>query len=66
MPDAIIAAIALTRSAKHLGILRRAAAAADSSWEVRELIKALRGMRGREARAMRRELNKRLRDLGTM
>jgi len=66
VPDAVIAAIALTRSAKHLGILRRAAAAADSSWEVRELIKALRGMRGREARAMRRELNKRLRDLGTM
>jgi hypothetical protein len=61
VPDAIIAGIALSRDVKHLDILRRAAAGATSKSRLRDVLKAIRGMRGAEARNLRRQVNRRMR-----
>ena len=63
LPDVIIAGFTLSRDVKYLDVLRKAAGKAEQEYKVRELLKAVRGMRGPEAREFRREINKRLREL---
>jgi HEAT repeat protein len=63
IPDVIIAGIMLSGDVKYLSVLRKAAEKAEQEYKVREVLKAVRGMRGPEAREFRREINKRLREL---
>lgn len=59
----LTAALALSRDPKFLPPLRRAAEEAETTRELRELLQQLRGVRGDEARQLRREINRRRRQL---
>jgi len=63
-PDLLVG-IGLSKDPKYIPLLRNMLPKAASQWRVRELLKAVRGMQGAEAREFRREVNKRLRELGS-
>lgn len=58
---AVLTAIALSRDAKYLPYLKRLSQATIEESEFRRLLQALKGMTGTEARALRLEINRRLR-----
>ena len=62
VPKSLLTGIALSRDSKYLPLLKKVAAKADDSNEVREVLKWVRGMRGPQARKFRREINKRIRE----
>lgn len=57
---AILTAIALSRNPKYVPTIRQMAEEADKEQRLREALMGLRGMSGPDARALRREINKRL------
>ena len=59
-----MAGIALSRDAKYLPYLRRTLAQAKDEQEYRGILQALKGMTGPDARALRLEVNKRMRQGG--
>ena len=65
LSNTMIAGIALSKDPKYLPILHARLAKETRSWDLRGLLKAVRGMRGSEARAFRREANRRIRSLGS-
>jgi hypothetical protein len=65
LSDAIMAAIALLHDAKYIPFLHKAMEAQKNDWELRKILKALKGMTGPEARQLRLEVNKRIRATGT-
>ncbi|MCX6925637.1 MAG: hypothetical protein NT154_20865, partial [Verrucomicrobia bacterium] len=57
----LLAGIALSRDTKYLPALKKMAATAKEDQEFRRLLQTLKGMSGPEARELRLEINKRLR-----
>jgi hypothetical protein len=66
LPDAFLAGIALSRDAKYLPFLRRLTDRTQQEWELRKILRALKGMTGAEARQLRVDLNKRMRTAGSV
>lgn len=62
--DALLTGIALSRDPKYLPALRQIAAARRDEWELRKVLQALKGMTGSDARQLRLEINKRMRNAG--
>ena len=62
--DARDALFALSRDPKYLPHLRKLSEHANEEWGYRRILQALRGMSGTEARALRLEINKRMRNAG--
>jgi HEAT repeat protein len=60
--DAIMTGIALSQDAKYLPALRRMMAARKDDWALRKLLQALQGIRGAEARQLRLDINKKMRN----
>jgi transposase len=60
--DALLAGIALSRDSRFLPTLRQMAAARHDEWELRKVLQALRGMTGPDARQLRLEINKQIRN----
>jgi len=60
-PDALLAGIALSRDAKYLPFLRRVMEKTQQDYELRKILRALKGMTGPDARQLRVEVNKRMR-----
>jgi len=61
LSDSIMAGIALIHDAKYVPYLRKVMDAQKNEWELRKVLKALKGMNGPEARQLRLEVNKRMR-----
>ena len=61
VPRMLLIGLALSRDARYLPPLREALEKQQSEWEVREMLKWLQGIRGKEARELRREINRRIR-----
>jgi len=57
----LLVGLALARDERFLPPLKAKVASTDGSYELRELLNWLRGVRGEEARKLRREINRRLR-----
>ena len=51
----------LSRDPRYLPFLRKKLASAAGEWDYQKLLQALRGMSGPEARELRLEINKRIR-----
>jgi len=60
--DAIMAGIALSQDAKYLPALRKIMTARKDESELRKLLQALQGLRGAEARQLRLDINKKMRN----
>jgi HEAT repeat protein len=60
--EAILTGIALSRDAKYLPALRQMTEALTDEWELRKILQALKGMTGPDARQLRLEINKRMRN----
>jgi hypothetical protein len=58
---ALMTAIALSQETKYVPVVRRLMESRTEEWELRELLKALRGMTGTDARQVRLEINRRIR-----
>jgi len=63
VPKVFMVALRLTKDPRYLVPLRKKMEQADDQWELRELLKWLRGVSGPEARKLRREINRRMRAL---
>ena len=57
----VLTAIGLSRDPKYMPYLRKMAASSKEEQDFRRLLQALRGMSGPEARELRLEINKRMR-----
>jgi len=62
--EVVLAGIALSHDAKYIPTLRQVMAKAEGEWELRKVLQALKGMTGPEARQLRLDINKRIRDTG--
>jgi HEAT repeat protein/thiol-disulfide isomerase/thioredoxin len=62
--SAILAAVALSHDPKYVPALRQIAAKIQEDWDLRKVLQALKGMTGPEARQLRLDINKRMRDTG--
>jgi len=60
-PDAILTGVALSQGAKYIPFIRSLVDKASGEWDLRKLLKAVKGMSGPEARQLRLDINKRLR-----
>ena len=63
-PDALLTGIALSRDAKYLPVLQKIATTMNNEFELRKILQALKGMSGPDARQLRLEINKKIRDAG--
>ena len=61
LETSVLAAIALARDPKYIPYVRKMLAAAQQEWDYRRILQALKGVNGAEARALRLEVNRRLR-----
>jgi len=61
LPQDILVGINLSKDPKYVPFLRNLAETARNDWSYREVLKALRGMEGSDARKLRVEVNKRIR-----
>jgi HEAT repeat protein len=61
LPDPLLTAIALTQNPKYIPLLRGLMDATANDYELRKVLRALKGMTGPEARQLRVEVNKRMR-----
>lgn len=59
--EVLLCALPLTRDAKYLAVFKDVLKKATDSYELRNLLKYLRGVRGSEARELRRAVNEKLR-----
>ena len=59
--DTLLVAIALSRDAKHIPYLRTLMASTKGEWEMRKILRAVKGMSGPEARQLRLDLNQTMR-----
>jgi HEAT repeat protein/thioredoxin-like negative regulator of GroEL len=59
--NVVLAGISLSRDAKYLPVLKQMTAIVKENYEFTRLLQALKGMSGPEARELRLEINKRLR-----
>ena len=57
-----MAGIALSQDAKYLPALRKIMTARKDESELRKLLQALQGLRGAEARQLRLDINKKMRN----
>ena len=57
----VLAAIALARDPRYLAQVRRFMTAAMEEWALQSILQSIRGVTGPEARALRLEINRRLR-----
>ena len=64
LPDPLLTAIALTRNPKYIPLLRSLMEATSNDYELRKVLRALKGMTSPEARQLRVEVNKRMRTAG--
>jgi HEAT repeat protein/thioredoxin-related protein len=62
--DALLTGIALSRDTRYLPVLRQIAAARRNEWKLRKVLQALKGMTGPDARQLRLEINRRMRNAG--
>ena len=60
--NAVMAGIALSQDAKYLPALRKFMDARIDEWELRKVLQALQGMRGADARQLRLDINKKIRN----
>jgi hypothetical protein len=61
LPDPLLTGIALTQNAKYIPLLRSLMDATRNDFELRKILRALKGMTGPEARQLRVDVNKRMR-----
>jgi len=61
--NALLTGIALSRDIKYLPVLKQMAAQ-RKEWELRKVLQALKGMTGPDARQLRLEINKKIRNTG--
>ena len=61
LPEALLAGIALSRDTKYIPYLRRLMDRTQQDWDLRKILRALKGMSGPEARQLRVDVNKRMR-----
>lgn len=64
LPDPLLTAIALTQNPKYLPLLRSLMESTRNDYELRKVLRALKGMTGPEARQLRVDVNKRIRTAG--
>jgi thioredoxin 1 len=64
--NGLLTGIALSRDVKYIPALRKMAAARHDEWELRKILQALKGMTGPDARQLRLEINKQLRNAGSL
>lgn len=62
--DVLLAGIALSRNIKYLPVLKQMAAVRRNEWDLRKVLQAMRGMSGPEARQLRLDINKKIRNSG--
>ncbi|MGA9451070.1 MAG: HEAT repeat domain-containing protein [Verrucomicrobiia bacterium] len=62
--DALLAGIALSRDIKYLPALKQMASTRREEWELRKVLQALKGMSGPDARQLRLDINKKIRNAG--
>jgi HEAT repeat protein/thiol-disulfide isomerase/thioredoxin len=62
--DPVLAAIALSHDSKYLPKLKQMAAARNQEPVLRQILRAMKGMSGSEARQLRLEINKKIRNTG--
>jgi HEAT repeat protein len=60
--EPLLAGVTLSRDPKYLPYLRSLMTDMKDSWRLREILKALRGMPGDEARQLRTEINRQMRE----
>ena len=61
LPDEILTCIALSKNFKYIPALKKMSQGMKDEWQLRKILRALKGMTGPEAREFRLELNKLLR-----
>jgi HEAT repeat protein/thiol-disulfide isomerase/thioredoxin len=61
LPDPLLTGIALTQDAKYLPLLRSLMDATRNDYELRKILRALKGMTGPDVRQLRVDVNKRMR-----
>jgi HEAT repeat protein/thiol-disulfide isomerase/thioredoxin len=59
--ETMLMAVALSRDTQYLPVVRRAMDSRTDEYQLRELLKVMKGMTGAEARQLRLEINKRIR-----
>jgi HEAT repeat protein len=62
--DALLTGIALSHDTKYVPALQQVAAARHQDYELRKILQALKGMTGPDARQLRLDINKKLRNTG--
>lgn len=63
VPGILLVALLLTKDDRYIDPLRQKLLQEESEYRIRELLNWLRGVRGTEARALRREINLKLREM---
>ena len=61
----ILAAIALSRDSQYVPLLKQMLASKSQEWELRRFLQAMKGMSGPEARQLRLDINKKIRQNGS-
>ncbi len=62
--DTLLTGIALSRDIKYLPALKQMASARREEWELRKVLQALKGMSGPDARQLRLDINRKIRNAG--
>lgn len=60
----LLAAIALSHDPKYVPVLRQIAGTMQQEWDLRKILQALQGVTGPEARGLRLDINRRIREAG--
>jgi HEAT repeat protein len=60
--DALLAGIALSHDVKYLPVLKQMMAVRQNEWELRKILQAMKGMSGPDARQLRLDVNKKIRN----
>lgn len=60
--DTLLAGIALSRNIKYLPALKQMASTRQGDWQLRKVLQALKGMSGPDARQLRLDINKKIRN----
>jgi hypothetical protein len=66
LSDVLLTGIALTHDPKYLPYLRQAMDRPQQDWDLRKILRALKGMSGPEVRQLRVDVNKRMRNPAAM
>ena len=60
--DVLLAGIALSRDSKYIPALKQMAATRQNQWDLRKVLQAMKGMSGPDARQLRLDINKKIRN----